>query len=126
MRIARMLRHERGTAIIEFGLTAPLYLLMLFFLLFAGYLAWFQVGLQRGTEMGARCAAVNKIVCGSAASIQNYAAQHALGLPVSPSVFTVSSVGCGHEVAANYAFSFLTSYLGMPSLTLNARSCFPD
>jgi hypothetical protein len=126
MRIARMFRHERGTAIIEFGLTAPLYLLMLFFLLFAGYLAWFQVGLQRGAEMGARCAAVNKIVCGSPASIQSYAAQHALGLPVSPSVFTFSSGGCGYEVAANYAFSFLTSYLGMPTLNLNARSCYPD
>jgi hypothetical protein len=88
-------------------------------------LLWTQLGLQHSAEMAARCATVNKTICGSNSAIQSYAAQQAYGLSPSPSTFTVSTAACGTMVTANYTFNLISNYFGMSALALGAQACFP-
>lgn len=122
---ARFWRDQRGATILEFALTVPIFFALIFGIIGGGLLLWMQLGLQHGAEMAARCAGVNTSICGSVSAIQNYAASQAYGLNPSPSVFSVSTPACGNQVSASYSFQFFTSYAGIPSLTLTARSCFP-
>ena len=122
---ARFWSDERGATILEFALTVPIFFALLFGIIGGGLLLWMQLGLQHGAERAARCAGVNASICGSVSAIQNYAASQAYGLNPSPSVFNVTTQACGNQVSASYTFAFFTSYGGIPSLTLTARSCFP-
>jgi Flp pilus assembly protein TadG len=125
MSILRILRDRRGVSAVEFALTAPIFFVLLFGMIDGGLLLWTQVGLQHGTEAAARCASINLTLCGTAANIQNYAAQNAFGLSISSSVFTVSSPTCGNQVTANYTFGFVATSFSLSSLSLSAKSCFP-
>jgi Flp pilus assembly protein TadG len=125
MKLARICRDTRGTSVVEFGLTAPVFVMLMMGVLEVGLLMWTQVGLQHGAEFAARCASINATLCGSASAIQSYAAQQAFGLNPPSSVFTVSTPACGNQVSASYPYQFFTSYFGVPTLTLTARSCFP-
>ena len=49
----------RGSALVEFTVTLPLFLLLMFGILQAGLLLYTQAGLQHGVEVAARCASVN-------------------------------------------------------------------
>ena len=122
----RALRDTRGTTVIEFGLTAPIFFMMVMGIILFGMAAWVQVGIQHGAEMAARCATVDKTICGNAAAIQNYAAQQTFGVYPTPSTFNFTTSACGNEVTANYTFNFLTSYFPVSFVTLTASSCFPD
>lgn len=115
----------RGATAVEFALTAPVFLAMLFGTVELGLLLWTQLGLQHATEMAARCASVNSSTCGSTANIQSFAAQQAYGLNPPPSTFTVSNPACGNQVTATYTFGFVTTHFGAPTIALNAQSCFP-
>jgi Flp pilus assembly protein TadG len=116
---------ERGTTSIEFALTLPLFLLILAGVLGTGLLFWAQLGLQHGVEMAARCASVDRDVCGATGDIQNYAAAQSSGLNPPPSVFSVSSPPCGVQVTASYSVAAISSIWNVPPLTLTARSCYP-
>jgi Flp pilus assembly protein TadG len=120
-----MWRDRRGASAVEFAITAPLFFALLFGIVEAGLILWTQLGLQHATEMAARCASINATTCNSASAIQNFAAQQAFGLSVPASVFTATTPACGNQVAANYTYQFITGYFGLPSLALNAQSCFP-
>ena len=126
MNFVEFCRNTKGTTAVEFGITAPVFLMVIFGILECGALLWTQLGLQHGTQMAARCASINSSICGSANDIQTYAAQQAYGLPVSASVFTASTPTCGKQVSASYTYRFISSYFGAPSLTLTAQSCFPS
>ena len=102
----------RGSALVEFTVTLPLFLLLTFGLLQAGLLLYTQAGLQHGVEVAARCASVNYsanqlglsqscfIVSGSAiapssvttTNIKQYAQQNSWGINPSLSIsnFTVT------------------------------------
>lgn len=125
MTLLHAIRDERGSAAIEFGMTAPLYFLLLFGLISGAMLLWVQVGLQHGTEMAARCATVDKNTCGSESAIKAYAASQTFGLTPPPSVFTVTDAACGNRVTASYAFPHLAGDFGIPVFTITAQSCFP-
>jgi|ERR1043166_5114412 Flp pilus assembly protein TadG len=125
MKVARILGDTRGTSAIEFGVTAPVFFMLLIGVIECGLLLWTQLGLQHGAGLAARCASINTSLCGSASAVQNYAAQQAFGLNPSPSAFTFTAEPCGNQVSAAYTFQFVTTYLGLPTLTLSARSCFP-
>jgi Flp pilus assembly protein TadG len=125
MKIIRMLRDSRGVSAVEFAMTAPVFFLLLFGMIDGGLLVWTQIGLQQGAEAAARCASINSTLCGTTTTIQNYAAQNAFGLSIAPSVFTVTAPACGNQVSASYAYAFASTTFGVPSLTLNAQSCFP-
>jgi hypothetical protein len=75
--------------------------------------------------MAARCASVNSSVCGSASAVQSYAAQQSFGLNPPASAFTLPTPSCGNQVSASYTLQFLTTYFGLPAVTLTAQSCFP-
>jgi Flp pilus assembly protein TadG len=119
-------RNTQGATAVEFGITAPVFMMVIFGILECGTLLWTQLGLQHGAQMAARCASINATICGNANDIQAYAAKQSYGLPVTPSVFTTSASSCGRQVSANYTYQFISSYFGAPSLTLTAQSCFPS
>lgn len=120
-----MYRDVSGASALEFGLTAPVFFLVIFGIIEGGLLLWTQLGLQHGTELAARCAGINKTLCGTTNAIQNYAAQQSYGLNPSPSTFSVSVAACGQLVTASYTFRFVTSYWSRPNLVLTAQACFP-
>jgi Flp pilus assembly protein TadG len=124
MRLTEFCRDVRGASAVEFALTVPVFLTIVFGLMQCALLLWTKVALQHGAELAARCATVNTVLCGTTSDIQQYAAQHAYGLNPPASTFTVSTPACGNQVSANYTFQ-LMSYFGTPSLTLNQVSCFP-
>src|SRR5207253_1508315 len=115
----------RGTTAIEFGLTAPVFLMMLIGAIEFGLVMWTQLGLQHASEMAARCASINSATCNSVSATQNYAVTQAFGLSPPPSTFSVTTVACGNQVTASYSFLFVASYFGAPTLPLSAKACFP-
>src|SRR5262245_31059915 len=124
----------RGGTAVEFALTVPLFLMLTFGIVEAGWIMWNLLGLQHGVEMAARCYSVGAMryngaitTCGNQSDTKAFASQQSYGLSPATSTFTVSTPACGKQVSASYSFSFLTSYFfAMPSLTLNARSCYPS
>jgi Flp pilus assembly protein TadG len=118
-------RNASGATMVEFALTAPLFIAVLFGIAEAGILLFTQYGLQYGVEAAARCATVDTATCDNAADISTYAANNSLGLSIAPSAFTVTSAPCGNQIQATYAYTFFTGYFGQPSATLTAQSCFP-
>jgi Flp pilus assembly protein TadG len=143
----------RGSVLVEFTVTLPLFLLLMFGLLQAGLLLYTKAGLQHGVEAAARCASLNYsahqiglnqscftvggvptpstvIADTTYGYIKTYAAQHSWG--VSPSLssatFTVTtSTGCGtnlgYKVTASYPYHIM--HFLFIGLTLSAQSCFP-
>lgn len=124
--IAKFFRQTGGTSAIEFAFTAPVYMALVFAVIEIGFVLWTQFGLEHGVEEGARCASVNTTTCSNASATANYAAANSLGITVPASVFTVSSTDCGNMVRASYTYSYFTSYLGVPNVTLTAQSCYPS
>jgi Flp pilus assembly protein TadG len=113
--ILKLLRDDtRGATLLEFTVTIPVFLLLMFGLIQTGLLLWTKAGLQHGVEVATRCASVNYsayrlglstscfIVDGAAVApstviadttntyIQKYAAQNSFGLVPSLSSFTVT------------------------------------
>jgi Flp pilus assembly protein TadG len=123
MKLRRLFNDIRGTTAIEFGITAPAFVLLIIGAIEVGLIMWTQLGLQQGVEMGARCASVNNILCNSTSAIQNYAAQQTYGINPPASSFTVTTSYCGNRVSASYALPSLSTYFG--GVTLSAQSCFP-
>jgi hypothetical protein len=109
MILKRLRDDTRGAALIEFSVTLPFFLLLMFGLIQAGLLLWSQAGLQHGVEVATRCASVNYSALrlgppisdvpscfGVAPSdvttriIQDYALAHSFGLVPSFSGFTIT------------------------------------
>lgn len=124
MMLLPLWRDDRGTTAIEFGITAPAFFFLLFAIIEGGLLLWTQLGLQHGSEMAARCAGVNKTLCGNSSAIAAYASQQAYGINPPSSAFSVATESCGVAVKANYTFNFIIKGLG-PKIELTAQSCFP-
>ena len=120
-----LLRDSGGATAVEFGLTAPIFMALLFGVVEVALAVWTQFGLQYGVEAAARCATVNPSTCGNSSQIATYAANNALGLTIPASTFTATTPSCGNLVQANYTYAFLTSYFGAPTVTLTAQSCYP-
>ena len=113
MKLKQIRDDTRGSALIEFTVTIPFFLVLTFGLVQAGLLLYTQNGLQHGVEMAARCASVNysanqiglntscltdptsgvptpSTVVGNTTYIQQYAAQNSWGI-VPSSGFTVNA-----------------------------------
>jgi Flp pilus assembly protein TadG len=145
----------RGSVLVEFTVTLPLLLLLMFGLLQAGLLLYTKAGLQHGVEAAARCASVNYsanqiglnqscfIVSGSAiapgsvttTNIQQYAQQNSWGINPSLATFTVAGGSrttntCGTPASyPGYKVTARYTYNIIQylfiGLTLHAASCFP-
>jgi len=118
-------RDTKGSAALEFALTAPLFFALVFGVIEAGLMVWVKLGLQHGVEMAARCASVNTTLCGTVTQIQTYASQQSYGLDPPPSNFTVSVLACGNQVSGQYTYTFLTEFFPSESVSLTAQACFP-
>jgi len=127
MKLLRFTRDSRGATAVEFGLLAPAFFAAVVGTFQVGLLLWTQLGLQHATEMAARCASVNTIVCppNNASAIKNYAVTQALGLHLQPSVFSVATPSCGNQVTATYDYAHIAAMFGVPKITLSAQSCYP-
>jgi len=119
------MRDNSGTTAVELAFTMPLFLALLIGCVQIGLLLWTQFGLQYGSEAAARCASVNTATCNTSAQTASYAANHALGLSVPSTAFTVSTPSCGNQISASYPYTFYTLVAGAPTVTLKARACFP-
>lgn len=118
-----LFKDRRGTTAVEFALTAPVFLLMLFGLWQIGYGLWWQFGLQHGAQMAARYASVT-LPRPSDSAIKTYAASQSYGLNPAPPIFVVSQPTCGNQIAADYALSPVGAIIGIPPLTLHAQACY--
>ena len=124
MSMRQFLRDRSGGTAIEFALTAPVFFLLVIGAVQVGLLCWAQLALQQGSEAAARCASVNKTLCGNTSQIQSYASAQSFGLAPATSTFTVSTQACGNQVLASYNPPFLTAFV-MSGVTLTASACFP-
>jgi Flp pilus assembly protein TadG len=145
--IVKLIREDtRGSSLLEYTVTIPLWLSLMFGLVQAGLLLFTYSGLQHGVERAARCASVNYsayqlgltqscfAVAPSAVTdtdIKQYAVQNSWGIVPASSSFTVHSppaatAKCGTDpgyvVTVSQAYN-LVHYLF--SVTLTATSCFP-
>ena len=59
MKLKQISDDTRGNALVEFTVTVPFFLLLMFGLVQAGLLLWTKAGLQHGVEVATRCASVN-------------------------------------------------------------------
>ena len=125
MIVRRFLRHRGGASAVEFGLLAPVFFAALLGALELGVMFWTKLGLQHAAERAARCASVNRTVCGNETAIKTYAASQVFGLTVPVSAFAIAQPACGLQVNASHQFRFITGNFGLPSLQLQASACFP-
>jgi Flp pilus assembly protein TadG len=120
----------RGSVALEYGLIAPLLLVLVLGIIDTGRLIWTYTTLYRATEAAARCGAINTITCATAAQIKAYAVTEAWGLTIDASAFTVAAQSCGLQVQASYAFNSiipgfdLVAPIGL--VTLQATACYPS
>jgi Flp pilus assembly protein TadG len=124
MSVRAFLTNRGGGTAIEFALTAPAFFFLVIGAIQMGLLCWAQLALQQGSEAAARCASVNKTLCGTTTQIQTYASAQSFGLTPARSTFTVSTQACGNKVQARYVPPFLNAFV-MSSVTLTASACFP-
>ena len=123
-------RNIAGSAAVEFALTAPVLILLLFGIVEAGRALWATNSLQYAVERAARCGVVNHTtVCPSDAAIKTYAVTQVYDRPISSDAFTVN-----HPVDANGAKSlcvagsltftpWFQSLTMMPPIALTSNSC---
>jgi Flp pilus assembly protein TadG len=132
MRKKTLFRDRRGTSAVEFALTLPVFILMLFGLWQICHGLWAQFALQHGAEMAARCMTINPppAACSTTASIQSYAASQSYGFSPPPATFSVSkNTTCGNQISGNqisadYAVSPAVANIGIPALNLHAQACY--
>lgn len=115
-----------GAAAVEFSLTAPAYLLLLFMVAQVAIWLWTTFALQHGAEAAARCASNLPTTCGTVTQIQDYARNNAYGLRVNASVFVVDqAAACGNRVTASVQFFEFLTRMGVQPFTATGSACYP-
>jgi Flp pilus assembly protein TadG len=130
-------RDTAGSAAVEFALTIPVLLLLMFGLFEFGRLLWTQNSIQYAVEQAARCAAFSLTGCTNATETSAFAASQVHGYTVTAAEFTVSYVPCGVTgttgvlVSASVPFtpllssSHFTPFESSLSISLTGQSCRP-
>ena len=114
--ILKLLRDMRGATLVEFSVTLPLFLVLMFGLLQAALLLWTQAGLQHGVEVATRCASVNY----SANQLGSPVATTPSCFGVTPSTVCGSPPGCDIGTATPYiqAYALQNSFGLVPTNTV--------
>jgi Flp pilus assembly protein TadG len=127
--IIRSLSGRRSSVALEYGLIAPMLIVLVLGIIDTGRLLWTYTTLYRATEAAARCGAINTTTCATATQIKAYAVVEAWGLTIDASAFTVAAQACGLQVSASYDFvSIIPGFdLVVPIglLTLQTKACYP-
>jgi len=98
--ILKLLRDDtRGATLVEFSVTFPFFLLLMFGLVQAGLLLYTQNGLQHGVEVATRCASVNYSANQLGLSTSCFSVD---GAAVAPSTVCGGSPGCNAVTATPY------------------------
>jgi Flp pilus assembly protein TadG len=121
--IAALPRARDGNVAVEFGMLAPVLLLLMFGIVEGGRLLWTQNALHYAVEEAARCASINTTACGSASQIEAFAAGRS-GAQFASSIFTATVAGCGNQVSASYTMALNIPFMAH-SISLSAQSCYP-
>jgi Flp pilus assembly protein TadG len=124
--IRKLLVQRGGATAVEFGLTAPLFMMLVFGIIEVGFALWAQYGLENAVEAASRCVSVNTITCSSASAIAEYAHTNTLGVGIPASAFAYDKLSCGNKVTGSYRYGYFTQYFNAVGVTLTAQSCFPD
>jgi Flp pilus assembly protein TadG len=145
-------RHIAGVAAVEFALTVPVLILLLFGIIETGRALWAKNSLQYAVERAARCGAVYStcinaglstcgVTCASDAAIKTYAVTQVYDQTISAGAFTVSHPvdASGHAslcVAGSWTFTLWFQSLSklpivrntvvMPPIVLASNSCRPN
>ena len=115
--ILKLLRDDtRGNALLEFTVTIPFFLLLMFGLVQAGLLLWTKAGLQHGVEVATRCASVNYSAYRLGLSTSCFIVD---GAAVAPSTVCGGSPGCNAATATPYIqkYAAQNSFGLVPSLS---------
>ena len=120
----RALTDTRGITAVEFGMTAPLFIVLLFMMVQGSMALWTQLGISHGAAMAARCRTILPTTCNTADATKAYAVSESFGVTVPNSTFTVTTPACGNQVNASYTFQF-PDIMNLSPLILTAQACFP-
>lgn len=120
----RLHSDRRGSIAAEFALVIPLLLLLSFGIIEFGRTMWVRNSLQSAVEDAARCYALKRPECATAADTKTYAASKAMGVPVTADAFAATAAACGKQVTATYPFVSIVPVIPL-DYTINASACRP-
>lgn len=123
--VGRFCSQRTGAVSVEFGFLILPMLVLIFGVMQFGMIIWTQTSMQYSVERAARCASVNKTLCGTSTQIQQYAATQMVAPGASSGNFTYTAVTCGNQVTASFTYNYLFQMFLPASVTLTAKSCYP-
>lgn len=116
---------RHGVTALEFAFVAPIAFLLLFGIVELGRTFHTRSALQFAVEQAARCAAVNRTLCGTPGQTQAYAASRMIGASIPSSSFTSTQPACGQKVTASVNLAVKLPRPLPQVFTLTAASCYP-
>ncbi len=116
-------RWRRGSASVEFAIVVPVLLTLIFGIEEVGRLFWTQGTLEFAVTQAARCAAINKTLCSTAAEVETFASSKALGMAIPSSDFALTTPTCGYKVTVNYSYASFVGKIIPYDMILSATSC---
>ena len=121
--LRRWRRDTAGAAAVELALVLPFAITLLIGCISGSQMLGVINGLHFAVEEGARCYAVNKSACGTAAAAESFAASKFSFGGQEPE-FSATTGACGRRMTATVDFEW---GLGLKNLSvpLSATSCFP-
>lgn len=118
----KLIRCERGSTAVEFGLLLPAFASLVIGTLYAGLAVYSATGLHSAVEQAARCYSVNATTCGSSDATVTYAGTQYHG--INSPTFTASTASCGHQVSGSVTVGLNDVFANL-SIPLSATACFP-
>ena len=127
-----LLRSDHGAAALEFGLLAPVFLMMMLGLFEGGRMFWTRQVVSEVAYSTARCMSVNT-ACNTATLQKNYAVDRARRYGVrivAANVTPVANTTCRSQTGSNsvtVSVAFTSAARGFVPLpaTLSSTACFP-
>lgn len=125
----RLRRNRRGASAVEFALIIPIFLTMTMGVVEMGRAMFIKSALQFAVEETARHAIVNSGA--STATLKEYAENSLAnsGANAASATFTVTQEITGSRtymsIVGTYNFTVIVPLVGLPDITLNAKSRFP-
>lgn len=121
---ARNWRNRDGSAVVEFAMILPPFILLIVGGFYTAGLAFAASSIQYATLAAARCASVQTTVCTDATSTVAYAGTKFFAKGLGAPVFTYSASGCGHVVSGAFTYVLNTGFSRI-NVPLTSTACFP-
>lgn len=128
-RAKALMGNDRGATLVEFALTAPFFLMIVFALIDVGRMLWIKNTLQFVVEQGARYVMVNPTMTSQA--LEAYAASQADGLlqgvtfQASPADIDALDGTTYRTVSASYDFDSVTPFIALHDIPFSAQTRVP-